>query len=484
MMSDGKKLMFFSHVCNTRNITGAEKLLFFIARKLSAHFECTIVAPNEGRLTQLARSGGFRVIIMETPMVYGMCFPYDNLIQEVEDMGSNRDTAKMVALLKEENPDYVFVNTCVNIIPAMAAKHLGIPVIWHITEIIQNNGFINNSVWIINKYSDWILGISESAVAPFKDSPLEEKVSLLYPSWESGEFQPAHWPDLRRRKRWEWGINPRQKVIGYISSFLVKDKGPEHFVKTAISIGKQYPESRFVIIGGKVDLSFYRSLKQSVKDAGLSKHFIFIECELSIEATYCAMDIVVIPSLLNEGFGMTAMEAMIFGKPVVAYASGGLKEILESTGSGDYLAPTGDTEELTAKVSGLLQSSDMIEKVGLENQSQVEARFGSSVYDDRLMQFVECIYQLQGNQIPLPVVQMLPTNQDIASPGIATRKKRRRERRITKKRLRRRHGEGKRRVVHARKSSHRRLIRRSEKLARSRKRVRRRSKSMRQGVRI
>ncbi|WP_188541604.1 glycosyltransferase family 4 protein [Paenibacillus segetis] len=477
--------MLFSHVCNTRNITGAEKLLFFIARKLSAHFECTIVAPNEGRLTQLARGSELRVIIMETPMIYGMCFPYENLIQDVEDMGSNHATAKMVALLKEENPDYVFVNTCVNVIPAMAAKHLGIPVIWHITEIVQNNGFINNSVWIINKYSDWILGISESTLAPFKDSPMEEKLSLLYPSWESGEFQPAHWPKLRRRKRWEWGINPRQKVIGYISSFLVKDKGPEHFVKTAISIGKQYPESRFVIIGAKVDRSFYRSLKQSAKDAGLSKHFIFIECELSIEAAYCAMDIVIVPSLLNEGFGMTAMEAMIFGKPVVAYASGGLKEILESTGSGDYLAPTGDIEVLTAKVSGLLQSTDMMEKVGLENQIQVEAKFGSSVYEDRFMQFVECIYQLKGNQIPLTVVQLLPTKHDIASPGIATRKKRGRERRIriTKKRLRRRHS-GKRRVVHARKSSHKKLIRRSEKLARSRKQVRRRSNSTRQGVRI
>jgi glycosyltransferase involved in cell wall biosynthesis len=482
-MSVGKKLMLFSHVCNTRNITGAEKLLFFIARKLSAHFECTIVAPKEGRLTELAHDSGLRVIIMETPMIYGMCSPYDNLIQDVEDMGSHRATAKMVALLQEENPDYVFVNTCVNIIPAIAAKHLGIPVIWHITEVIRDNGFISNTVWIINKYSNWILGISKSAIAPFKDSPMEEKVSLLYPSWESGEFQPAHWSELRRSKRWEWGIHPEQKLIGYISSFLVKDKGPHHFIKSAVSIGKQYPEARFVVIGGEVERSFYRSLKQSVKDADLSKQFIFIEHEVNIEASYCAMDIVVIPSLLQEGFGMTAMEAMIFGKPVVAYASGGLKEILESTGSGNYLAPTGDTDELTAKISGLLQTTGMIEKVGQENQTQVEAMFGASVYNDRFMQLVERIYQLKGNQISLPVDQISPIGPDVASSAKVTRKKRGRERRIIKKRLKRRGERKKSRVMHARKLSHRRTTRRLGKLARSRKRVRRRSTSMRHRVR-
>ena len=480
MMSDGKKLMLFSHVCNTRNITGAEKLLFFIARKLSAHFECTIVAPKEGRLTQLAHGSGLRVIIMDSPMRYEMCTPYDNLIQDVEDMGSHHATAKMVALLQEENPDYVFVNTCVNIIPAIAAKHLGIPVIWHITEIISDNGFIGNTVTIINRFSDWILGISESAIAPFKEGPMKEKVSLLYPSWDSGELQPADWPDLRQRKRWEWGIHPEQKVIGYISSFLVKDKGPAHFIKSAVSIAKQYPNSRFVIIGGEVDQSFYRSLKQSVKDAGLSKHFIFIENEVNIEASYCAMDIVVIPSLLNEGFGMTAMEAMIFGKPVVAYASGGLKEILDSTGSGDYLAPTGDIEQLTAKISGLLQSSDMMERVGLQNQSQVEAMFGSSAYNNRFMQFIEQIYQLQGSQVPLSEVQRVPSEHDAASSGKSTRKKRVREKRITKKRLKRRRGEGKkRRVILARKLTHRRTTRHVGKFARSRKRVRRRSTSVR-----
>lgn len=481
MMSNGKKLMLFSHVCNTRNITGAEKLLFFLARKLSLHFECTIVAPKEGRLTELVRGSGLRVIIMDTPLFYGMCSPYENIIHDAEEMSSTFATGKIVSLLRDESPDYVFVNTSVNIIPAIAAKSLGIPIVWHITEIIADNEFTHNSVSIIDKYSDWILGISETAVAPFRDHHLEEKVSLLYPSWDNGEFISSNWPFLRQRKRWEWGFGPEHTVIGYISSFLIKEKGTDHFIKSAVSMGMHYPNSRFVVIGGEVDKPYYRSLKQIVKDASLSKHFIFIDHEESIEAAYCAMDIVVIPSLKSEGFGMTAMEAMICGKPVVAYASGGLREILESTRSGRYLVPTGDIEELTAKISELIVSPELMVEIGSENQRQVEVMFGTSAFKEKLQNFVACILQLKGNTVPLPrAVVAIPLEENVAAANTSKRKKRERGRHLKRMRLKlRRRRSKKGRVIHALKATQRRSIRGSGKLTRARKRVRHRSVSNR-----
>lgn len=45
---------------------------------------------------------------------------------------------------------------------------------------------------------------------------------------------------------------------------------------------------------------------------------------------YTAMDIVVIPSMVKEGFGMTALEGLYFAKPVIAFNQGGLSELMES----------------------------------------------------------------------------------------------------------------------------------------------------------
>ncbi|RCX19774.1 glycosyltransferase involved in cell wall biosynthesis [Fontibacillus phaseoli] len=475
-MSEGKKLMLFSHVCNTRSITGAEKLLLFLARKLSLHFTCTIVAPQEGKLTKLAQESGIQTILLETPMLYIMCAPNENLSREAQRLKSDPATACVVQLLERERPDYVFVNTSVNVIPAMAAKSLGIPVIWHITEIIRDNPHTASAVAIIDRYSDWIVGISETAVAPFRENPVEYKVSLLYPSWGADDFRPALWSDLRNSKRKEWGIKADAKVIGYISSFLIVEKGADHFIESVAKLGKLNPGLRFVVIGGEVDRVYYQSLKRRVIDSGRSSQFIFIDYEEDIEGAYCAMDIVVIPSLLSEGFGMTAMEAMIFGKPVVAYASGGLREILQFTGNEQYLVPTGDKEGLTAKISELLVSPETSDHVGLENQRRVEAMFGSEAYETRLLSILGHIFSLSGNPVPMeemlytPPIDIVPVPDDQQSPQGAPILGRRRRRR----KLRRRASLRKRsRVISARKRTGRKIKRKSRRIARGRKRVRR-----------
>ncbi|MMZ61334.1 2-deoxystreptamine glucosyltransferase [compost metagenome] len=190
-------------------------------------------------------------------------------------------------------------------------------------------------------------------------------------------------------------------MIGYISSFLIAEKGADHFVEAAGLLVKKYPELYFVVIGGEVDRTYYASLKKNAADSGRSSRFLFIDYEKDIEGAYSAMDLVVIPSLLSEGFGMTAMEAMIFGKPVVAYASGGLREILQFTGNERYLVPTGDKEGLTAKISELLELPDALQQVGLENQRRVESIFGSEAYEGRLLSILGHILSLSGQTVPM-----------------------------------------------------------------------------------
>lgn len=388
-----KKLFLFSHISNLRHITGAEKLLLFLAKRFSAQFDCTLVAPQEGRLTYLARKAGLEAIVSETPLLYGMCSPYDNLLRDAEDLMRETAADHIRELLKERRPDVVFVNTSVNMVPAMAAKSLGIPVVWHITEIVADNPFTELATGLIERNSDLIIGISETTLQPFQKEGNIDKFGLLFPSWDRGDIHPKLWPQLRRNKRREWRIRPQETVVGYISSFLIAQKGPEHFIQAALEVSRGYPEVRFVIIGGEVDRVFYHSLRQKANQTG-GRPFVFIDHEESIEAAYSAMDIAVIPSLVSEGFGMTAMEAMVFGKPVVAYASGGLQEILNATGNGDYLVQAEDTAGLAAKISELLASPDKMKLVGRANRVQVESAFGPASYMGRFQEMVRRVDEL------------------------------------------------------------------------------------------
>ncbi|MCY9668269.1 hypothetical protein M5X11_25665 [Paenibacillus alginolyticus] len=67
-------------------------------------------------------------------------------------------------LLLIHEPDVVITNTCVNILPAVAAKKLGIPVIWIIAETIQLNESTVLTVGLVDQYSDWIVGISHATL--------------------------------------------------------------------------------------------------------------------------------------------------------------------------------------------------------------------------------------------------------------------------------------------------------------------------------
>jgi glycosyltransferase involved in cell wall biosynthesis len=400
-MSDRKKLMIFSHVCNAKNMTGAEKLLLFLARKLNVYFECVLVVPLEGKLAQMARASGIRTKQLYNPLLYEMCAPFEGLQAKADLLAYSFDGKAILSFLQEENCDFVFVNTCVNVVPAMMAKHLGIPVIWHITETVPEQAFRHLTVSMVQKYSDYIVGISEAVLSPYRLGTAPSKVSLLYPSWEQYEYHPERWDTARMSKRKEWGIKEGQTVIGYVSSFLIAQKGPEHFVEAAIELNKKFKQLKFVVIGGELDRHFYRQLKRKIREAECTSKFIFSDYEDAIETAYCAMDIVVVPSLLSEGFGMTAMEAMIVGKPVVSYAAGGLREILESAGSGEYLVGVGDKKQLQAKISSLVEAPNMAKQIGITNQEKVNLVFGPQNYDHQLHSLVATISDLKGVVIPL-----------------------------------------------------------------------------------
>ncbi|WCR29776.1 glycosyltransferase family 4 protein [Paenibacillus thiaminolyticus] len=128
------------------------------------------------------------------------------------------------------------------------------------------------------------------------------------------------------------GIAAGHVLIGYIAAAFYPEKGLDHFIRMALRVAVQRPFARFVILGEPTDHGYYDACLGMIANSPYADRFRFIRFEASVQHVYPAMDIVVVPSLLPEGFGLTALEGMIFGKAVIAYASGGLAEILAATG--------------------------------------------------------------------------------------------------------------------------------------------------------
>jgi len=94
---------------------------------------------------------------------------------------------------------------------------------------------------------------------------------------------------------------------------------------------------------------------------------------------YAWADLVVVPSLKPEPFGLVAIEAMSFGRPVVGAAHGGLCEIVEDGSTGRLFRP-GDPDALAAAIRDYAQHPERLDQAGRAAQRRFVERFEEQVY--------------------------------------------------------------------------------------------------------
>jgi glycogen(starch) synthase len=97
---------------------------------------------------------------------------------------------------------------------------------------------------------------------------------------------------------------------------------------------------------------------------------------------YAACDVFVAPSKY-ESFGLIFIEAMCFGKPVVAYEVGGAAEIIED-GVNGLLAPAGRPEQLRECIARLVEDDALRRKMGRNARGTYERSYTTKLMIDRL----------------------------------------------------------------------------------------------------
>ncbi len=103
--------------------------------------------------------------------------------------------------------------------------------------------------------------------------------------------------------------------------------------------------------------------------------------------------LLVLPSHF-EAFGVAVLEAMAWGKPVVATRVGGIPEVLED-GVHGLLVPPHDPSALAAALQGLLADRQLGLRMGLAGKAHVRERFGA---DEVLSSLAQLYEQLLGGQ--------------------------------------------------------------------------------------
>lgn len=119
-----------------------------------------------------------------------------------------------------------------------------------------------------------------------------------------------------------------------------------------------------------------------------------------VEPTYASASVCVLPSV-SEGFGLSALEAMACGVPVVAAAVGGLRDTVVDHGTGLHVPPR-DPEAIASALAMLLRNRSLRAELG--NAGKVRARTRYSW--DRVAAETEKAYQLAMAGAPAGVAPM------------------------------------------------------------------------------
>ncbi len=90
------------------------------------------------------------------------------------------------------------------------------------------------------------------------------------------------------------------------------------------------------------------------------------------------MQLLVMPTVYFESFGIAAVEATAMGLPVVASRVGGLAEIVEDGRTG-FLVKPGDAVELAGAVRRLMDSPDMRARMGQAGRRRAVEHFSLDV---------------------------------------------------------------------------------------------------------
>jgi glycosyltransferase involved in cell wall biosynthesis len=297
----------------------------------------------------------------------------------------------------------VYVNTIVTVSGAIGGKLAGVPVLWHVREILAMPRCIR---WALHKTlrlcADRIVCISQAVrESLLKEAPqLAGKSVVVYNAVSvaasNGQVQGV---SLRE----ELGVPLGAPLVGMVGR-ITHWKGQEILAEAAGLVARSHPDVHFVAVGSYfADESHYlHKLQSLIGTLGLSGKFHIANYRSNVTDVYRALDIFVLPSRKPEPFGRVTVEAMMQGRAVIATNHGGTLELIQQGITG-MLVPPSDPEALVTAIERLLKDRTLGEKMGKAAAMYARENFSMPRYQDRMREVID--YLAAGHPALRPVLE-------------------------------------------------------------------------------
>jgi glycosyltransferase involved in cell wall biosynthesis len=158
---------------------------------------------------------------------------------------------------------------------------------------------------------------------------------------------------------------------------LQRGKGQHVLLRAAKLVLNHCPDARFLIVGGALfglEQEYPSELSALMTELGLRERVTLLGPRDDVPAILAASDIIVVPSVRPEGFGMATLEGMAAGKPVVATDIGATGELIRNEMTGLLVAPDSPRALADALLRLILEEA-LRRHLGAEARRVAEERF-------------------------------------------------------------------------------------------------------------
>jgi glycosyltransferase involved in cell wall biosynthesis len=234
--------------------------------------------------------------------------------------------------------------------------------------------------WLYSKL-DKLIFVSELAKKEFLQSRLllpDSNITVIHNSIAEG-VQAGQNMDYRAH----FGLNCECLLIGFVGR-LAKYKGVEMLIDIAQKLCNR---NIAFFLAGSGDKEYESFLRKTINEKQLETRFFLLGFLDNTAAFISKMDIGLLPSLCIESFGLSILEFMSAGVPVVTSNTGAQPEYIVHEETGLLVTP--DLSAMTAALLKLLDDENLRKNIGKNAHTFYRQHLNYEIFFNRIIDVYE-----------------------------------------------------------------------------------------------
>lgn len=380
MNSKMKKILFLH---SSSDFYGASKVLIQTVSAVKNNNDIPfVVLSEEGPLADYFRSINVSVFIVRLGILRKKYFNFLGILNRIWFLTIG--IFRLINIVRKNKIDIIYSNTAIVFIGCFVAILTRMKHVFHVHELIEKPKLLAKFVAKLVDISAKKVIVVSNIVADewVKYGISKDKITVIYNSIDMLENSNESFIDLKS----SLGISNDTKLIGVVGRINL-GKGHKYFFEIAQQLlMKNELNYHFVYIGDVYpgNEHLYEVLKCDISNLGIDKFVTYLGYQSDVKPYVEKFDLLVVPSIYPESFGLVILEAMSLNVPVAVTAHGGPKEIVLDGVTGLHL-PLNDSVVSASKINDLLNNPTLVEKIKLASKLNLNKEFSIQNFQNKVI---------------------------------------------------------------------------------------------------